>query len=1070
MDRAAASVDEGDEVVRVQILGSLRAWRGQRELDVGPNQQACLLAVLLARAEHPVPTSQLIDLIWDDRAPQSALNVIHKYVGALRRLFEPALPARSSGSHLLRRGNAYLFTSGSAVVDIQEFHARVAHARHAAAEGHLDVALPHYEHALALWKGAAGCDLDHGQSAADIFTAVNAEFLDVCVTAADVAVSLGVAQRIVAPLRVAAAMAPLHEPVHAALISALGACGQQAAALELFRTIRTRLAEELGIDPGQALQRAQQRVLAQQPEVSALPPAPSAAAPPSDLVPRALEFVGRVLETATTAAAIDAAVAGGTGLVLVEGEPGIGKTRFCEEIGTAAARERAVVAWGHCPPSEGTPAMWPWVQVIESMLNRLSEQRQRDWRHGPMGRLLNAAKAATPPHTIEVDARFHLFEQTTALIAEAGAEQPTLLIIDDLHWADLCSLDLFAHIAARLPNGVALIGSLRDRAPAPGGQLTRMLAAASRVPGVRRVRLAPLSPPEVAELIRIETRCDPDADVVDNIYQRTAGNPFFVRELTRLLVHREDGDTTAGVPATVRDVVLDRIAGVVRDDDGRALLITAALIGRTVDVGVLAHATGLDVHHCLERLEPLDRLGILTTSNDAFEVRFVHDLVREAVIDLASSQQATGLHYRIAEALQSCCPPGDSVEEQVAHHLRAAGPRATPDRTARALIAAAHRMTAKCAFEAAEQSFSAAIQVSRRAGRTELEAEALAHLIALVGMQSMYGSPGLMELLERAEHLAMSLGREREAVGLLYSRWAAHAQAIELDVSRPLAHRLLETSCASADPVVQSYGFQAWGIQQWNVGNIGEAFRYLERSKDSLLGDLCRDHGDPVQRDLQWLMAGMLAEITALHGDSAAAHDFLEAMKTAAGQAPYLITVWATFSCRIAVLAGDPHAAVAAARQGIAVDPGFQFTFLGTYQRLSLYWAEAMLGGDPTRAAEDAEKLILANLLGPPRSCVATGYTLLGEIWTKAGRFDDAAKALERAEHCMITYGQRYPEGLLLLTRARLLRESGAPPEQVHAAASSAQATSLAREANLFAERAQLLLDELTVDVSRLAG
>ncbi len=199
-----SAVAERDDVLRVQILGPLRVWRGHRELDVGPHQQACLLAVLLARTGHPVPTSQLIDLIWDDDAPQSALNVIHKYVGALRRVFEPALPARSPGSHLMRRGNGYLFISGPAVVDIEEFHTRVADAARAAAEDRRDIALRHYERALALWKGAAGNGLDHGLSATDIFTAINAEFLDVCVTAADVAVSLGAAQRILAPLRIAA--------------------------------------------------------------------------------------------------------------------------------------------------------------------------------------------------------------------------------------------------------------------------------------------------------------------------------------------------------------------------------------------------------------------------------------------------------------------------------------------------------------------------------------------------------------------------------------------------------------------------------------------------------------------------------------------------------------------------------------------------------------------------------------------------------------------------------------------------------------------------------------------------
>ncbi|HEX7825250.1 MAG TPA: winged helix-turn-helix domain-containing protein, partial [Mycobacterium sp.] len=102
---AHSTVEVDDELLRLQILGPLRVWRGRAELNAGPRQQLCLLAVLLARAGQPVSTGELIDLIWGELPPESALNVIHKYVGALRRVFEPSVPARSSGTHLFRSGN-----------------------------------------------------------------------------------------------------------------------------------------------------------------------------------------------------------------------------------------------------------------------------------------------------------------------------------------------------------------------------------------------------------------------------------------------------------------------------------------------------------------------------------------------------------------------------------------------------------------------------------------------------------------------------------------------------------------------------------------------------------------------------------------------------------------------------------------------------------------------------------------------------------------------------------------------------------------------------------------------------
>lgn len=117
--------DEGRPVggvgLRLQVLGPLRVWRDGVELDTGPRQQAYLLALLLARVGRPISASELIDLIWGDGVPSSALNVIHKYVGALRRLLEPAIPSRGTGSYLHRRGNIYLFTAPSGMVDLVTF-------------------------------------------------------------------------------------------------------------------------------------------------------------------------------------------------------------------------------------------------------------------------------------------------------------------------------------------------------------------------------------------------------------------------------------------------------------------------------------------------------------------------------------------------------------------------------------------------------------------------------------------------------------------------------------------------------------------------------------------------------------------------------------------------------------------------------------------------------------------------------------------------------------------------------------------------------------------------------------
>jgi DNA-binding SARP family transcriptional activator len=105
------------ERLSLQILGPLRLWRGGTELDAGPRQQAYLLALLLARAGRPTSTTELIDLVWDDGAPATAVNTVQKYVSALRRLLEPALPVRGASSYLLRRGTGYVLAARSGMVD-----------------------------------------------------------------------------------------------------------------------------------------------------------------------------------------------------------------------------------------------------------------------------------------------------------------------------------------------------------------------------------------------------------------------------------------------------------------------------------------------------------------------------------------------------------------------------------------------------------------------------------------------------------------------------------------------------------------------------------------------------------------------------------------------------------------------------------------------------------------------------------------------------------------------------------------------------------------------------------------
>jgi hypothetical protein len=678
---------------------------------------------------------------------------------------------------------------------------------------------------------------------------------------------------------------------------------------------------------------------------------------------------------------------------------------------------------------------------------------------GELGRLVQPGHSVPGgPLMPDAGAQFRLFEATAAVVGEVAARQPVVLVLDDLQWADLASLQLFGHLAARLPSGTAAVGVLRDRAPVPAAALSRLLATTSRVPGHRRIRLGPLDSAEVAELVRRETGRDPGDGVARTIHTRTAGNPFLAQQLSRLLAA---GGSIAAVPSTVRDIVRGRLSRL--DDDARDLLQVAALIGREVDLGLLASAAAIDAQTCLDRVEPAEQLGLLLSVRDnPFALRFPHDLVRESVAETTSLHRKIQLHLRLADALEAGVTFAESVAERVAHHLWAAGPLADPARTADALIRAGRRAAAKSALETAGQHLRSAAHLARTAGLAALELTALSELTAVVGMGSGFGG-SRTDLLERAEDLARELGGDKWAISFLIARLAGYCAGLRLDRAGRLARRSLGEYEASPDPVLRAYSLHSWAVYQWAIGEIGEAFEYQGRSERTLLKDFDNHAKYPLRRDLHLIGAAISAEISALHDDLDTARSMLD-MLEAAGEDPYAITVWASFASTVAALAGDPVWALRTAERGVAEDPGFSFAYFGAVLRINRCWARAVTGDDPAGHAAEAEAVLTAKLLDPPLTGLSTCYGLIAEMWLAADRLDAAAAALDRADQVLDAYGERYAEGLLLLLRARLRLAGGAPGNVVLAAAERAWELSAERGAHLFARRAEDLLRDLPRD------
>lgn len=247
---------------RFTVLGPLRAWRGGIELELGPPKQRALLAFLLAQPNHPVGTHEIVDALWRQNPPDSAVNVVHRHIGALRRLFEPDMPSRGTSRWLVRASGGYRLDADLESLDLLRFrHLR----ERASGTGEPAEATELLVEALTLWRGPTASGIAPDVRAHPVFGAVDGEHLAAVKHAAERALETGrePRARVLVTLRKAAALYMLDEELQARLILMLAATGHQAEALEVYRTVRARLAEDLGVQPGPELQAAQRRVLAQ---------------------------------------------------------------------------------------------------------------------------------------------------------------------------------------------------------------------------------------------------------------------------------------------------------------------------------------------------------------------------------------------------------------------------------------------------------------------------------------------------------------------------------------------------------------------------------------------------------------------------------------------------------------------------------------------------------------------------------------------------------------------------------------------------------------------------------------
>src|SRR5689334_21203193 len=432
-------------------------------------------------------------------------------------------------------------------------------------------------------------------------------------------------------------------------------------------------------------------------------------------------LVGRRAELQDLSAALNAARVGQSGLILLTGEAGIGNTRLADAIVEEAAEQGTTVRWGSAWDGGGAPAYWPWVQAIRELVRtRPPEEVIGDLGSGAsyvaqiapeVAEVVPGAQDSAPSLDSEAT-RFTAFDATSSFIRASAARVPVLLVLDDLHAADIATIRLLEFFARGLRGSrVLAIGTYRAAEPGLDADTAAALADLSRAG--RPLLLGGLSRQEVEELAAAHSPEASTAALIERLHALTEGNPLFVDEIMRLLVAEGALATPGGlgrgrlpVPDGVRETIrrrLDPLAPDVVDT-----LKTAAVIGPQFGVEVLAQVGPSDRARLLAYLDEAGSVEELPGSPGRY--RFAHALIRETLYEELPAKSRVALHAQIGETLVELYKGrADVPHSELAHHFLQAAPGGDSLRAAEYATLAGRDALDSMAYEQAIELFGEAL-------------------------------------------------------------------------------------------------------------------------------------------------------------------------------------------------------------------------------------------------------------------------------------------------------------------------------------------------------------------------
>ena len=1047
---------------RYQILGPLQVLDDGVALDVGPAKQRSLLLMLLLRAGQVVPTDVLVDQLWSGGPPPSAVTTLHGYVAGLRRAL---------GAHTIRtRSPGYLIDIGPGELDLEIFTTHQTAGRAALASNDFSSAAAALRAALDLWRGPALVDLG-----GDLFARPDVVRLEEARLAAVnwwalAELALGNHAEIVAELESAVAGAPFREDLRARLATSLYRCGRQVEALQTISAARALLSDELGLDPGPELAELETQILRHDPVIAA--PGVDPARPVTVVAarPGPVGMTGRDREINELLADLTAAIAGDGRMVLLGGEPGIGKTRLAEEVARAAVEREVAVVWGRCDESPGAPAFWPWMQVVDALVTTYGEESARRAIGSDAASLglvapdVHALTGVEPeaPSPDPEAARFLTCAAATRMIDRLASQRPLVIVIDDLQWADVASLELLSAVARSVRGrSVLLVVTVRATELA-GPAVVETMAALARVPG-RRHDLVGLPEHAVTELLD-RGGIEADADLALELHRRTHGNPFFLNELVRWM--RGSGERLGQqVPAAVGDVVRDRVRRL--GEPAAEVLACAAILGQHLEADLLAGVTGLSPDKLLDCLAPSVTAGLLVTNGEAGRWRFAHGLVRDAIEADLDLGQRTELHLRAARAFGAIHGEHDGPHlSELAHHLVEAIPTSSRIDAVAALLRAAGWASQHLAPEQAGLDLQRALALvaDLPAGPTRdgEELQVQSRIARLLLTTEGYARIRLLDACYRIRELCLRLDTEHPFyVPALWMLSVSHMVRMEFDAAAELCVELIRLGDETANSSTSLLGHLASGSFANHKGDF-----LLGRAHLDAAFDLCRSgHDEPLmalvpETPLVWALSFSGWNWWAIGDSEQAERDVLAAIEygTERGRTTYPRTFATWFAGLVAMLRQDAPTTIRRCDDGIAAASAGGFGMFIPFMQANRGWAlaaqgEVELGLAEIERARDAIDLSGARMLRHVFPC------LLADVHLRAGHLESAASFAREGLLAVEETGEPWLEAELYRLLALALRHSD-PAEAIVMAEQSVEVAT-AQGSQTLVDRGRLVLADL---------